>query len=162
MYLFEHEKDSPWNLWSCENRIEDGIVTNAKIQKVKNVEFLHIQKTYIGSLNQLSHTFCIVCTLCVCKKNIQRQFQWTSCIRFCIPSLYIFCIYKKHTFQVWSSFEYGFHIFCVCVEIWCTFLVHSLTYKILVCTIFVYKIHLNVVFCMIFIYALSSFCTNFC
>ena len=44
-------KDSPWNLWSCENRIEDGIVTNAKIQKVKNAEFLHIQKTYIGSLN---------------------------------------------------------------------------------------------------------------
>ena len=42
MYLFEYEDTDPEILQSCKNRVEDHIVANAKIWKVKNVEFLYI------------------------------------------------------------------------------------------------------------------------
>ena len=46
MYLFENGKTGPEILQSCEIRTEDGVIANGKIQMVKNVEFLYIQKTH--------------------------------------------------------------------------------------------------------------------
>ena len=47
--FFECEKIGPEILHNFENRTDDGVVSNAKTRKVKNLEFLYIQKTYIDS-----------------------------------------------------------------------------------------------------------------
>ena len=52
MCFFGYEKIGSEILHSCENRTEDGIIANAKVQKVKNEEFLYsyiYKKTYFGS-----------------------------------------------------------------------------------------------------------------
>ena len=83
-------------------------------------------------------------------------------------SLYIVCMYKKHIFQVLSCFQFEcctsfvqFGHFFVYMQQFDVFLVHSLSYKILICTIFEYKIYANLVFFVIFLYILYSFCTHF-
>ena len=49
MNLFKYEKTAPEILKRLPNRMEDGVVVDTKIQKVKNVGFLHIQKIDISS-----------------------------------------------------------------------------------------------------------------
>ena len=49
MNLFQYEKVAPEILKRLPNRMEDGVVLDAKIPKVKNVGFLHIQKIDISS-----------------------------------------------------------------------------------------------------------------
>ena len=94
---------------------------------------LFMQKKYIKivSVSQ-PYRFCIVCTLFVCARNIQRSFQLTRCIGFVqfVHSLYV----QKNTFQVSrcfqlelsTSFAQFVHFLYTCrslMYIFCTFII---------------------------------------
>ena len=78
----------------------------------------------------------------VCTKNIHFKFQAFFGLNF-VQVLYI--LYN----------------FCIYVEMWCSFFVHLLSYKVLICTIFVYKTYTSLVFCIICVYIMYSFWTIF-
>ena len=74
------------------------------------VQFVNcvLQKTYKGSLSQLVvqvlYSFYIVC-MYIQKTQVHRQFHLPS--QLCMVCSYIVCTYKKHTFQLSSSFQFA-------------------------------------------------------
>ena len=186
--------------------MEEDIVTDAKIGKVKNVQVLYtksisaaaymIQLTFVYFLCSLyivymykKHTktisvsqlyrFCIVGTLFVCTKNIQRLFQQGRCIGFvqfvhyfyiqktykgCFSQLVVQVLYSLYfvcTKNIHFKFQVIFSLSFVQVLYSLYIFVHSLSYKILICTIFICKIYTKLVFCINNVYILYSFCTIF-
>ena len=68
-----------------QNRTENCIIIDAKVRKGKNVEVLYTKNTWAAAyMIQLTLVYiltcCIVCTLFVCTRNVQRLFQLGSCI----------------------------------------------------------------------------------
>ena len=121
--------------------MEEDIVTDAKIGKVKNVQVLYtksksaaaymIQLTFVYFLCSLyivymykKHTktisvsqlyrFCIVGTLFVCTKNIQRLFQQGRCIGFVqfVHYFYIQKTYKGCFSQLVVQVLYSLYFVC--------------------------------------------------
>ena len=87
-----YEKIWSWNFTKLQNRTEDGIVVDLKIQKVKNVGFLCIQKAYIinSMYDYKKHTS-------TAAYMIQLAFVYI------LYSLYIVWMHKKHTNAVLVS-----------------------------------------------------------
>ena len=87
---------------------------------------------------------------------------------YILHSLYIVCMYKKHTFQVSSRFQSELftcfvdfvHFLYICRNFMYIFL-YSLSHKMLICNIFVYKICTNLMFFITFVQILYSLCSNF-
>ena len=68
-----------------QNRTENGIIIDAKVRKVKNVEVLYTKNTWAAAyMIELTLVYiltcCIVCTLFLYTRNVQRLFQLASCI----------------------------------------------------------------------------------
>ena len=115
--------------------MEDGVIVDAKIRKVKNVEVLYVQKTYISSRMHDSVNICIYFVQFVHYLCVRKH---TKVVSVC--QLYRFCI-------VCTLFAHFLYIIIIL----------SLSYQCSLCIQNIYKF----VLCIILIYILSSFCTNF-